>query len=290
MTFAVIYSSDQLAGCEQRAFVLKAVGIEHVVGQQGDLFVLLVPRGQIDSAIDHLQQYESESRPKPPPPPVKLHSNAQVGSAVFALLMIAVSYLAGIGAGGLDWFAAGSLSSSTILHHEWWRAITALTLHRDVGHLVGNLAFGIPYGFFAAQLLGSGRAWSSIVIAATLGNLLDSALMSSNQNSVGASTAVFAMLGLVAAYSWRSGVSGMTRWAHRWAPLIAAIALLGFTGAGGERTDVVAHLAGFIFGTVLGAVHAHAPMTWWNTRMVQAATGIAACVAVVAVWAIALTR
>jgi len=73
---------------------------------------------------------------------------------------------------------------------------------------------------------------------------------------VGASTAVFATLGLLAAYSWRRRRDPGDRWAYRWAPLVAGVILLGFTGAGGERTDVLAHLGGFAMGSLAGLAHA----------------------------------
>lgn len=290
MAFTEIYSSSQLADCEQRAFVLKAVGLEHVFGQRGDVFVLLVPESTAAVAIDHLQRYDEESRPKSPPPPLKLHGNAWIGSIVYASMVIGVAYCAGANIGGADWFDAGALSSAAVRDQEWWRAITALTLHGDVGHLIGNLAFGIPYGFFASQLLGGGRAWASILLAATLGNLLDSATMGAHQRSIGASTAVFAMLGLVAAYSWRTGTDNVSRWAHRYAPLVAAIALLAFTGAGGERTDVVAHLAGFLSGVVIGTMQAHVPTRHFDKRAVQVGAGLVSFAAVVGAWVLAFVR
>src|SRR5690606_15007314 len=103
-----------------------------------------------------------------------------------------------------------------------------------------NLAFGVVFGHFAGQMLGPGVAWLTILVAAAAGNLLDSLLMPPQSASLGASTAVFATLGLVAAYSWRVRSDPRLRWARRWAPLIAGFALLAFTGAGGENTDVVA--------------------------------------------------
>ena len=69
MAFVEILSSPLLADCEQHAFVLKAVGVEHVVGQRGDTFVLLVPEEVATIAIDHLRRYEEETRPSPPAPP-----------------------------------------------------------------------------------------------------------------------------------------------------------------------------------------------------------------------------
>jgi rhomboid protease GluP len=284
MAFVAILSSPALEPLEQRAFVLRAVGIEHVIDSRDDFFVLLVAEENAAAATDHLRRYEEESRPRPPPPALKLHANAWLGSIVFTLLMLGVAYCAGRSIGNFDWYRAGGLTRDAAHNWQWWRTITALTLHADVAHLAGNLLFGIPYGFFASQLLGPGRAWAGILGAAVLGNLLDSALMISGQASIGASTAVFAMLGLVAAYSWRTGASRARRWAQQWAPIVAAIALLAITGAGDERTDVLAHLAGFLAGAAIGTVHGQARKAGLERRWVQVTSGIATIGVVIAAW------
>ena len=66
--------------------------------------------------------------------------------------------------------------------------------------------------------------------------------------SVGASTAVFTALGLLAAYSWRERHLMAQRPAQRYGPLFAGVILLGWLGTSGEHTDVMAHLLGFAVG------------------------------------------
>src|SRR5262245_27293578 len=110
MSFVEIYSSSQLGDCEHRAFVLKAVGGDHVVGQRGDAYVLLVPEELAATAVDQLRRYEEESRPAPRRPPQRVHGNAWHGSIVYMLAMMAVAYLAGEDVGGLNWFEVGALT------------------------------------------------------------------------------------------------------------------------------------------------------------------------------------
>jgi rhomboid protease GluP len=273
-----------IAECEQRAFVLKAVGIEHLIAQNENRFVLLVPEAFAARAIDHLRSYEEESRPRPAPPPLRLHRHAWVGSLLYAMLMLGVAYCAGAQIGDLDWYAAGVLRNSAIADGELWRIVTALMLHGDVAHILGNLAFGVPYGYFASQLLGVGRAWASVLFAAALANLLDAALMTSQQGSIGASTAVFAMLGIVGAYAWQRGQGRFNRWAHRWAPLIAAVALLAVTGVGDANTDIVAHLAGFAAGAGTGFLQAKLRSPWLDSRTAQLILGAATCLLAGGAW------
>jgi len=301
MALTEIYRSHRLADCEQRAFVLRAVGIEYAlfthtiytVLSPDELFSLLVPEELAAAAIGHLKSYDEESRVVVvPPAPLPVHPRAWIGACAYVVMLIGIAWLVGESYGGSDWLAAGALTHAATADHQWWRAVTALTLHADLGHLLGNLAFGVPFGFFAAQLLGNGRAWLSILVAAVCGNLLDSAVMPDHQETIGASTAVFAMLGLVSAYAWRRGAgkrAASKRSVHSWAPLIAGIALLGITGAGGENTDVFAHLSGFAAGALLGVAHGHVRTPFLDRRLGQFIAGALTVATVIAAWALALT-
>jgi rhomboid protease GluP len=288
-TYVEIFSSYLVSDCDQRAFVLKAVGIEHFVAHNENRFVLLVPEELVARALEHLQIYEEENRPKPPPPVLQLHARAWPGSILYAIVMLGIAYASGANVGGFDWYDIGALRHSAITQGEWWRMVTALTLHADVAHLLGNLAFGIPYGYFASQLLGVGRAWASILFAAAMANYLDAAVMHDMQSSIGASTAVFAMLGIVGAYAWQRGHGRFNRWAHRWAPLVAALALLAVTGVGDERTDIVAHLAGFACGIAVGVLQARLPAGRLDRPLVQGVLAALTVMGVVGAWLWAFT-
>ena len=173
---------------------------------------------------------------------------------------------------------------------EWRSVVTALTLHADVGHLVANIAFGTVFGYLAGQMLGPGLAWASILATGAIGNLLDAMLMPATHHTIGASTAVFATLGLLAASSWRQRSTFAVRWSHRWAPLIAAVALLGLIGAGGERTDVLAHLCGLLAGTIFGVVYGSSSVSSLGGAVLQLLCGAAALGTIVCAWVFALTR
>lgn len=283
--YHAVYRSRDYAACEHRAFVLKAVGIEHVVGSTDSGYVVLVPEERAREALQHLARYEEENAVAPrPEPPLELHGSAWLSTVLYAFCLVLIAYCAGAAIGGIDWFQTGALLPASEARGEPWRVVTALTLHADVGHLLGNLAFGCLFGYFAAQLVGPGTAWLSILVAGALGNWVDSALMPGGHTTIGASTAVFATLGLVAAYSWKRHSIGALRWAHRFAPLIAAAALLGFTGAGGERTDVLAHLTGFASGALVGLLNALPQTRAFFKRIPQLASGLLAIAIVIAAW------
>jgi membrane associated rhomboid family serine protease len=214
--------------------------------------------------------------------------HAWIGSLAYTLVLLGVAYLAGIHAFGRDWLGDGALRAGAVRAGSIWRTVTALTLHVDVAHLVANLGFGVVFGYFAGQLLGFGVAWASIVGAAAVANLLTSLIAPAEHSSVGASTAVFVTLGLLAAHGWRLRHALQERWAYRYAPLVAGVAMLAFLGVGDARTDVLAHLSGFVVGAVLGWWQARPGRTRITSGTAQAAAGVATIALVVVAWFLAM--
>lgn len=217
-------------------------------------------------------------------------------------MLVFVGYAVAGGFLRLDSYQLGAIDAARVQAGEWWRAWTALTLHVDAGHLVANLGAGIWFGYLASRLMGPGNAWLLTVVGAGLANLAEALLGPSSHQSVGASTAVFAMLGLLAAYSWRTGYSRTSRrWASRWGPLIAGALLLGWTGTGGvtgldrpevvaaSTTDIVAHVAGFVAGVGSGVLAATAAGQALLRRVPQWASGGAAVLILALAWTFALT-
>jgi membrane associated rhomboid family serine protease len=109
---------------------------------------------------------------------------------------------------------------------------------------------------------------------------------------VGASTCVFSVLGMMSAYSWRERFAFPQRWARRWGPLVAGVILLGWTGSGGEGSDVdvdvVAHLGGFAAGALLGTAAALPRMQPLLQRVPQWLSGGAALASLGIAWGCAL--
>src|SRR5205809_421801 len=67
----------------------------------------------------------------------------------------------------------GSAEESAILHGQWWRTVTALTLHADASHLAANLATGLLFAAFVIPRLGAGFTWLAILLSGALGNALN---------------------------------------------------------------------------------------------------------------------
>jgi membrane associated rhomboid family serine protease len=213
---------------------------------------LAVPQADVDRARGELEQYRRENAPVAAVPGLPDTGGGGAGVLAYVVALLAITWLDDRAVFGHDWFEAGKLDGALFRAGDWWRPITALTLHADAGHLFGNLVFGVLFGYAAGQLLGAGVAWFSILVAGAVGNALNAWIQAPTHTSVGASTAVFAALGIVSAFAWRHQLRAGRRWAQRWAELIAGGVLLTLLGVGDEHTDIVAHLTGFLSGVVAG--------------------------------------
>ncbi len=242
------------------ALVLEARGLPCRLEQQEGTWFLWVPDKELEQALDELRLYESENRHWPPAlaPPVPLQKNSLITLSVLALLGIfhnlSSAHIPGIHSLNIDWLQLGNADAGAIRAGQWWRAVTALTLHTDGLHMLGNLLIG---GFFIDRLnreIGIGRGWALVLLTGTLGNLFNALMQPSNHRAVGLSTAVF---GTVAVLAVRSIYHHRHSLRRRWPlPLAAALALLGLLGSGGQRTDIGAHLWGFVAGLGLGCLSA----------------------------------
>lgn len=285
-----VFRSGSRRPCEEQALVLGAMQIEHRVSEQPDGCHLLVPAPLAARAAEQLGLYARENpRRRFVPWPAIEPVRGLPGALLFVAALAAFYGLQARYAFGVDWLDAGDLVAGRVRAGEWWRAVTALTLHADAAHVAGNMVFGAFFGYLAGQYAGSGVAWLVVAWAATLANLANAFVQAASHRSVGASTAVFAALGLVAAFVWGISRRYALGWARRWAPVVGAVALLAYTGTGDERTDVFAHLAGFVTGALGGAVlyrlvRAPAP----SAARVQGLAAAVAALTIVLAWALAL--
>jgi rhomboid protease GluP len=276
--------------CADWALVLDSIGVPYERRTTPTGTSLWVEPEHHARAARELADYRRENRqPEAPPVVWPKHPHAIYGVIAYAAVQIAVAIAALVHAGDRNWHSSGYLDAGFLGRGEWWRVLTALTLHGDLLHLVSNLAFGALFGYPAARYFGPGVAWLLILLGGGLAYGLDAVLHPPDHHLLGASTAVFTALGLIAAYGWRRHMRNWSRWMRNAAPLIAGLALLAFTGTGGENTDLLAHVAGFVVGSGLGALCAKLPMPPPGRHGVQWAAGIAALALLSVSWALALS-
>jgi membrane associated rhomboid family serine protease len=285
---AVVFRGSK-ALCHEYSLVLESRGIEHEAHESEGLWVLMVPAGLHLRAYDEISRYSVERGVRRRvPEAIPTHSGAAIGVIFYIVILLVTAYCAGNETFGADWLSLGALDGSAT--SEWWRAVTALTLHLDQEHLLGNLLFGAVAGIAASRLLGPGVAWAAILGAAALANYAEMFLTPSTHRAVGASTAVFAALGLLSGMAWRQRLSLRERLWYRWAPLIAGICLLTLLGAGTAHVDVLGHALGFLFGLGAGWIYVHTGVSDRRGGRLQIALGFCAVLAVCVAWTLALAK
>lgn len=238
------------------ALVLDSRSIPCCIASDDTGWHLLVPRHQLESARREVRLFEEANSNWPPPLPASRQLVENTLPTVSVLLLLATFHnltLIGIslpGHGMVDLYERGIAHAVAIRNGDWWRIITALTLHAGPVHLLSNLTIG---GVFIIQLcreLGSGLAWALLLASGSLGNLINAWVQSPDHRSVGASTAVFGAVGILSTLRL---VRDRYQLRRRWLiPVAAGLALLAVLGTEGRQTDLGAHLFGFGAGALFG--------------------------------------
>jgi membrane associated rhomboid family serine protease len=273
------------ARVNELALVLTARGVPYQRQLVLSGWELWVPLGHAPAAATELTLYKHENARQIGSRPLDEVGAGRAGVLWYVATLLAVFFALYAGLFDRDWLSAGRLDAGPLLAGEWWRAVTALTLHVELAHLGGNLAFGAFFGYFVGRYLGHGVGWLAVLLAASTANAINAWVQSPVHRSIGASTAVFAALGLLVAYTWRRGFLRDTPWRARIAPIVAGLGLLAFTGTAGENTDLGAHLFGFLAGLGLGGALGHfVPVAWLKSVRVQRVCGALAALLLVAAW------
>lgn len=279
-----VYRSEGARACRERSLVLQAVGIEHHALAAPGGHRLLVAERDARRAIDELRRFEAENAVAAPDDRLAIGAGFRAGALLWSLALAGLHVAERLDAGGAAWWPVGELRAAAVRAGELWRPVTALGLHVDAAHLAGNVAFGALFVGVVCQSLGVGAGLLLTLLSGALGNLAAAALRGGAATSVGASTAVFGALGLVAALQWRRRQRRQASALRRWTPVVAAALLLGYLGASGERVDVLAHVTGFACGLVLGAVVEPRLERGQASGAVQLALGLLAAVLVAGCW------
>lgn len=236
---------------ETCSLVLSAVGIHHTFDRERS--ILTVPASQSDLAQRQLDLYFRENAGWPEVQvPVKVPTSTEKPPTLMMIGGLVLFFLVtGPWQENTLWFGSGAIDSQAILkHNEWWRLITALTLHADQVHLLGNCIIGGFLVHMLCRTIGSGLGWFSLIICGALGNFINIVVRDQAHHSVGFSTSIFAAIGLFSGLQMLAG--NKPRLKGLLIPLGAGAGLLAMLGTEGERTDLGAHFFGFICGLSLG--------------------------------------
>lgn len=272
------------------SLTLVAVGLRAMLAHENGGFGIYVDPSDELRAGWELDQYdeengtaESKAQRKRPVFTLSFSNTALVYAAVLTFLFGAArrSWL------GIDWAGEGAM----VAHHvtsglELWRTVTALTLHLELAHLGSNLFFGIVFIWLLSKEAGSGVAWVSVVLAGAVGNFANALWQDPAHISIGASTAVFAAIGLLAAlrHQWRPPKFSL----RYWAPLGGGFLLMAFLGFGEGNVDYGAHVFGLLAGMAGGWLLSRKDKGWFADDVRQMNGLKLAALLVAGSWGLAL--
>lgn len=162
--------------------ILASRNIPYLLTGRGNKLRLYVPALLERQARSELEAVLAESR-KPRTvyiePPT--HNNAHWVLSVLLLLILwhgvrmhwgFLAHLPGLpDLPSEEWSRLGSLDVFRVkTFGEWYRCVTALTLHADSQHLFGNVLFGAPFLILLCRRVGLGLGLFLILLAGTFGN------------------------------------------------------------------------------------------------------------------------
>lgn len=273
---------------EQYALVLTAMGIQSLIAQEAGFLTLHVAHKDAARGMEELAAYDSENREEPPEKNWRRLPLPGIEVALVYWAMLLFFFAAGRReAFSFDWIGEGAVQSALMLQGEWWRAVTALCLHESGAHLLGNLVFGTVFLMLLSQVTGAGVAALAMISAGALGNVLSALAHSPEYTSIGASTAIFASVGLLAALRQARRPHFAISALRNWTPVAGGLALLAFLGFSGENTDILAHVLGFASGIASGLLLARWDRDWTIDRRLQWKCACIAGAVVASSWAAA---
>jgi len=266
--------------------VLASQGIEAVIDNTAEGWVLLVEPKDYDRAQGVLRQYQLENRRwqwRQPLPETGLVFHW--GSLGWVAAIAALYYWSAVRFPGLK--NAGILDSEKVRHGQWWRLWTAITLHENLPHLMANATTGFILMGLAMARYGAGVALLAAFVAGAIGNLASLLCYSQPHQSLGASGMVMGALGLVTVQSfgfWRLYRPGGRFFFRAIAAGVLILTLLGFS----PESDVVAHVGGFIAGAIFGCALGLARPARWHSGPANVGAILALAALLVATWRLAL--
>ncbi|KAJ1692120.1 hypothetical protein LUZ63_008818 [Rhynchospora breviuscula] len=174
----------------------------------------------------------------------------------FTSLHLPISFFSLIKLGALLW-------DKVVHRHQAWRLLTSIWLHAGLIHLIVNMLSLLFVGIRLEQQFGFVRVGLIYLVSGFGGNVL-SALFLRNGVSVGASGALFGLLGSMLSEL----ITNWTIYSNRAAAILTLgfIIVLNLAVGTLPHVDNFAHIGGFITGFLLGFVLLPRPQFGWMHR------------------------
>jgi membrane associated rhomboid family serine protease len=172
--------------------------------------------------------------------------------------------------------ALASLPSSThigVAYGEWYRLVTTMFVHENIPHIAMNMISLWIIGVPVESRLGRLRFLLTYFVCGIVGSAVSYLFMAPRGQSLGASGAIFGLLGVLAVLAYRERLNMQ--------PIITTIVLNLVFSFAIPDIDWHAHVGGLGAGLLLGGAFAYAPRpsavaTWFRNpqNVVPTATGV----------------
>lgn len=236
--------------------VLSSSGIPYQLKKGGSGWYVWVDDMDCENALNTIEQYLEENQDFDKKDEASDFEYQKTFTGLLVSIVLLVCYVTIKTGNDFQLFVNAYGSSAVhILHGELYRTVTSLMLHANTLHLSGNILGVAIFGTAVCTITGWGAGWLMILATGIIGNLLNAILYKTGHLSIGASTAVFGAIGILAAYQFFRKLRLADQRIRAWLPLAGGIALLGILGSG-QFSDLTAHLFGFMTGIVIGAFYA----------------------------------
>ncbi len=150
---------------------------------------------------DNPPDFDAGGRPQPPPPRyVTLPTVRPFVTYVLFGLNILIFLLQSLTGRDL-WFYYGAKINEFIIAGEWWRLVTPMFLHAGMAHIAFNSYALYIFGKQVEALFGHRRFMIIYLLSGIAGSVLSFAM--SPSPSVGASGAIFGLIGALLIYLYR---------------------------------------------------------------------------------------
>jgi rhomboid protease GluP len=200
--------------------------------------------------------------------------------AIYVWMAIDSGMPSGFNADTMTYFGVNIVGTSQAVSH--WRWLTAAFIHFNLLHIGMNMWVLTQIGVISERTIGSGVVAAAYVITGVFGNVATTTFNGWRHHfvaSAGASSAIMGLIGLAAAYAWRTQQKGMAR---SLAMNLVFVLVLGYF----LNLDNAAHVGGFVSGALIGALRARWPQRlprWLDATLIGAS-------AVVSIAAFAIIR